>query len=250
MSSPSSSGIRKPRFVSPSPTPPPLSPPSSLLLSTPQELSDLILDNDMIDPINDALDPVSTALAHLNHYSLVSYNLRRIEEDLHRHYDERRRIFDHLRHDESFSTKMKPVFEKHRAKQRRSRKPYTCFNVKTTRRSPSPPPVASTSSKNNTSSSSSDYATVLDIINSYIPLGSVDNPIDVDIPIIKVCRRCGQEGHKKIDCDTKIRSFDHCDTCDWLGRAQNLCDHYDVTPVDMIRLFGRPGVQIDIDDSD
>jgi len=53
------------------------------------------------------------------------------------------------------------------------------------------------------------------------------------------CERCGIIGHDTRDCDTPIRSFTHCDTCQWLGRRQRLCDHYDMSPADFNRLRGR-----------
>ena len=52
------------------------------------------------------------------------------------------------------------------------------------------------------------------------------------------CGRCGIIGHDERDCDTPIRSFTHCYTCQWLGRRQRLCEHHDMSPVDFRRLRG------------
>lgn len=52
------------------------------------------------------------------------------------------------------------------------------------------------------------------------------------------CERCRQWGHEKPNCDTKIRSFSHCDICEWLKKPQRLCEHYDLSPVDVKTLRG------------
>jgi hypothetical protein len=97
------------------------------------------------------------------------------------------------------------------------------------------------------------------IIGSNATPGSSANPINVDTlpdpPLFNeadafqtlaetkracngMCVRCGQRGHYVEDCDTKMRSFDHCDACAWLSIPQHLCYHYDLTPADAKRLCG------------
>ena len=83
------------------------------------------------------------------------------------------------------------------------------------------------------------------------PSGSQHDPIDVDAinenaydnktqPEFKpTCKRCGKFGHEKANCDMLMRSFVHCNICEWMGRQQRYCDHYDLSPVAAQRLRGN-----------
>lgn len=62
-------------------------------------------------------------------------------------------------------------------------------------------------------------------------------PIDETPPL---CARCHIPGHDLFDCDTPIRSFTHCESCEWLGRPQENCNHFDVPPRFVTR-FQFPG---------
>jgi hypothetical protein len=44
------------------------------------------------------------------------------------------------------------------------------------------------------------------------------------------CQRCNQTGHCREDCETPMKSVDHCTTCDWKGNPQENCQHVDVSP--------------------
>jgi hypothetical protein len=63
--------------------------------------------------------------------------------------------------------------------------------------------------------------------------------VDERKPPQPTCKRCGQTGHLRPDCDTRIRSFTHCDICNWMGQKQMLCDHYDISPVGFRKLRGN-----------
>lgn len=239
---------------------------NDLLPLSPSELSDMTLDNRMVTPLNDVFDNDNPDAAHLRHYSYISLNIERLKNELDRHDEERRELFDHMRNSEDFQSRIQPVLNDYRRLTRRSgfspqaNQP----NAKKLRRPSTPyrpfPPSSKTSSKGSSRSA-----------RSFLSAGSSsDNPIDVDnLKTVKKprfdpqifeiregqrhptsnkghltktfetsCKRCGQSGHVKADCDTKIRSFNHCDTCEWLDRPQRLCEHYDVSPVDLKTLLG------------
>ena len=42
-----------------------------------------------------------------------------------------------------------------------------------------------------------------------------------------VCARCNQQGHQREDCDTPMRSFQHCPICAWTKQAS--CTHVDTS---------------------
>lgn len=224
---------------------------SSTAPLSPSELAALMLDPTMENSINRTFAAVPSLNASLRHFHYVCENIERIEKALARHYDERDELFDHMLESQPFQDSVQPLVHDYRHRSRNVR-----FNqgrqptVKKPRfrsqpyRKPTPFP--------STTSSSSGSSSIL----SYETAGSSTNPINVDaideetLIIIRPrdeslrpqfhpqCERCGRYGHEKPDCDTKMRSFNFCDICEWLGRRQRLCDHYDVTPMDIRRLRG------------
>jgi hypothetical protein len=220
----SSSTPRRVRIASP-PSPPIPSPSSRQTASAHNftsipELSRLVTEPFMYDQVNGALDERSTSLIHLNHFCYITDTISRLEEELERQRTEHRNVYGHLTNDAYFRAKFRPLIDdfRKRTKPKTIKKPYT----RPPARYRSPPPfIPSSSSSSDNTSSSSKYDTAEEL--SYPPFGlpgSSTNPILVDAPTRVVCRRCGQVGHRKIDCDTPMRSFTHCHTCHWRNRPQ------------------------------
>ena len=143
-----------------------------------------------------------------------------------------------MMNDIDFTENLTPVVHTYRRNRRQQ--------ARQTRRPSTPyrPPPKSPSSSNTSRPSSNRSPTGAP--------GTSQNPIDVDDdfnngtlanrpyvrsesnrPRIKPkCERCGQHGHEKEDCGTPICSLRWCPHCQWKGKAQELCDHVDMSPAD------------------
>lgn len=236
----------------------------SSVLPSPFELNNMVLHDQTVIILNETFPNDTTSSAHLRHYSFVSQNIQRLKHTLDQYYQEQNELFEHMMANDQFRTALQPIVHHHRRRTRASRfNPYTERPLSSRshiqRRAPTPHPPSSSSSSKSLSSKSSSNESVL----SYYTTGTKQNPINVDISIQKpmttgtsnvderkppqpTCKRCGQTGHLRPDCDTRIRSFTHCDICDWMGRKQMLCDHYDISPVGFRKLRGN----IPFDDND
>jgi hypothetical protein len=224
---------------------------SSALPSDPNELSDLILEDPMVELINQAFSDDFTAAAHLRHYSFVSLSLKRLQTEISRHYEEQQELFDHMMNEEDFRDKLQPIIRAHR-RRIRANHPYHRQSVPLRVPTPLPPPSYSPST--------SQPSTIdgLPNVNPY-QLGSSQNPIEVESdseneryekfaqtyrrefsPRFRpTCERCGLLGHNTSECDTPLRTFTHCSLCEWQGRKQRLCKHVDMSPAAFMRLRGN-----------
>ena len=234
--------------------------------TSPRELSNMILRDDSVEYLNHAFEDDVTGEAHLRHYKYISTNINRLECALDHHKQQQQELFDHMLANKYFRVTIRPVVRQYRQQQQRSgfdphtglplvyrQKPYARL-TKNSRSSPPPHSVSGAQDSPSSSPSQSNHSAESEP-------GSSQNPIDVDadtsrcvrcgeqghtVPncskklLLPTCERCGQFGHEQPDCDTKIRSFLHCHTCEWLGQRQSkYCDHYDMSPVDKRNLRGR-----------
>jgi hypothetical protein len=216
------------------------SPPIHNDLTTPLELEQLVLDATMADLLNhifvDTNDLVGAA--HLRHFQYIALTIHQLEQAMERHIQERRDIFDHLMANDDLRHTLRPVVRTFRQRCRRSHPSYH-------RR-----PNLSQSSSSSSDTSGTYYSPRTSPPAS--PSGSPQNPINVDdipdviIPLPRLpqiatptCTRCRQTGHIRMNCDTRMRSFTHCEICDWRTGEQNNCNHYDISPVDFQRLRGN-----------
>lgn len=252
---------------------------------SPSELSTILFDHSMVELITNVFSDEPRTVDQLRYYSYISQNIVRLEAELDRHHQERDELFDHILYDEATENTMRPVVRTYRRRTRRSGFcPYTRQPLANEiLRTPTPFPPATSSSRSsqnslpstNPSQSSSSGGSSNSAPSPNMQPGSSAYPIDVDAnpqsdihldpitikkPYVRsdedaprfkpTCARCGQFGHEKPNCDTKMRSFDweNCVVCAWRndrptvlhkGLRQRMCDHYDVSPVDIEKLRGN-----------
>jgi hypothetical protein len=246
---------------------------------SPSELSTILFDHSMVELITNVFSDEPRTVDQLRYYSYISQNITRLEAELDRHRQEREELFDHILRDEATEDTMRPIVRTYRRRTRRSGFcPYThqpLANEIIRTPTPFPPATSSSRSSRNPSQSSSSDDSSSSSPSPYMQPGSSEYPINVDAnpqpdihldpitmkkPYVRsdedaprfkpTCARCGQFGHEKPDCDTKMRSFDweNCEICAWRnsgptaltkGLRQRMCDHYDVTPVDIKKLRGN-----------
>jgi hypothetical protein len=96
---------------------------SSALPSDPNELSNLILEDPMVELINQAFSDDFTAAAHLCHYSFISLSLKWLQTEINWHYEEQQELFNHMMNKEDFRDKLQPIICAHR-RQIRANHPY------------------------------------------------------------------------------------------------------------------------------
>lgn len=256
------------------PSSPSPSSPRNTRFTTAFELRHLILDERMGELVNRVFQDDGVSSAYLRHYSFIAQTIARLEYALDQVHEEQNEIYNHLMASPQFRHTLRPVIQTYRQRQRQSNsQPYTHSHRPLNRReSPNSLPSSSSSQP-----SSNDSSTRPPHPSPDAQPGSSINPIDVDADkdndndktkimgttdqygrrlthidgsgppnSESMCERCSQYGHEKSGCNTKIRSFLFCDTCRWLGRQQDNCDHYDLSPVDCRKLRG----DIPYDDSD
>lgn len=245
--------------------------------ATADELSNLVMNDRLTNLIDQVFNDDPASHAHLQHYATVSRNLRRLEYDLDQVREDQNTLFDRLMTCSRFRNAIKPVIRTERRRMRQARfDPYTrrvLTHSTSSSSSISQPSQASFSQSSSSSSRRSFHSTNDNFVGSSsqpIDVDQFDETKTAKKPIIRPlfplpdkcpkceehgheddclqpirrpqfrpqCSRCGQLGHNKPECDTRMRSFAFCDTCEWLGRRQRDCDHYDVTPMDIKRLCG------------
>jgi Zinc knuckle len=226
----------------------------------------------MIPSLNEAFDDDNPDAAHLRHYSYVSSNIERLKEELDRHDEERRKLFDHMKNSEDFQNRMQPVLNDYRRRTRQgSSYPQTSQPTGKKLRRPStpyrplPPPPSNSSGKGSSRSA-----------RSFLSAGnSSDNPIDVDNfktvkkprfdpQIFEIrneyrrstsnkgktvekpmtdewCERCHQQGHHHTECETKTFK-PPCKRCGQTGHVKDDCDTKirSFTHCDTCEWLGRP----------
>jgi len=217
---------------------------------SPNEFSHLSLDPYASRMITNKFRRSSSAVI-LREYQFLSTSIETLENELERHQDERRALYDALFENTKFRRRIRPIVEtyrhrlalKRRGHQLRSRPPTPyATNASSPSSSmhgsnsyPSRPmsPVSQlrypsytinaedavvqmlppTIKKPRYASTSSldSYHTAID----ELPGTTATNPIIVTDD--ERCGRCGQCGHVYEDCDTRIRSFnpDNCEICKW-----------------------------------
>ena len=227
---------------------------------TSDELPHLLVDPDTLYLVarNFASHPTSTAT--LRHYRFLSLSIDRLELDLERHRLEQQAIFSYLMESRTFRTKIQPIVDEYRRKahlhrDRRSSYPSTLpsFNnhvhsLPTVDDIPqeTTPDEFSRSSCSSSTSRQPGIDEEIKMLGGMTNIvfddegmeGSKSNPIIVyDEPknsggLIRndkdVCARCNQQGHQQEDCDTPMRSFQHCPICAWTKQAS--CTHVDASP--------------------
>lgn len=214
-------------------------------LTNPLELDDVVLDDNMVGLLNHIFEHTTDLVgaAHLRHYQYIARTIQQLEQTMERHIQERRSIFDYMMANDDLRRTLRPVVRTYRRRTRRNQHSY--------RRPTNPSPLSSNSDETGTYYSQ----------NSGPPSsssGSEQDPINVDnIPDVPplprlpqvatpTCTRCRQTGHIRMNCDTLMRSFTHCEICDWRTGQQDNCHHYDMSPVDFQRLRGT--IPYDISD--
>lgn len=133
---------------------------------SPQELSHLLTDPNLLQTISRTFAQKRTTTAVLRYYNFLSSSIAALEEELERHQQERETIYDHLFESRSFTNRLQPIVSEYRhrrALHRRGFHPYGQFST------PSPP---NTTSPANQSPSTEEFHTQL----SPQPSGSI-NPL-------------------------------------------------------------------------
>jgi hypothetical protein len=205
------------------------------------ELSHLLVDPDMLYRISRTFASHPTSTTTLRYYRFLSLSIDRLELDLERHRLEQQALFTHLMDCRTFRTLINPTVQEYR--QRAHFHPYE--------RSPSP--LAPPSSNNHVDpprASTSHHVDINEEVNRLLsetnivfddkePANGHQNGIVQGVPGSKwnpivirddkdVCARCNQKGHQWEDCDTPMRSFQHCAICAWTKQAE--CNHVDASP--------------------
>jgi len=243
---------------------------SSSLPPTPAEFSRLMGDDTMVDILNQTFDDDVATKAILRHLGFLTSSITHLEQELARHVAERQEVFDHLMVDGRTRVRLQPVMITFRRRARRARfHPYTRSPASSHRRStPHPRTDPSTSSTRTTtrqqtdsppqsSSTTSSVEALVAYYHNSLPGASIDNPIDLaaaeeeedwlrrynerergEPRFQPVCERCGRIGHEREDCDTPMRTFEHCDVCEWRRVRQRDCPHVDASPVYLRQLRG------------
>jgi len=130
---------------------------------SPQELSHLLTDPDLLQTISRSFAQKRTTTAVLRYYNFLSSSIAALEEELERHQQERETIYDYLFESRSFTNRLQPIVSEYRhrrALHRRGFHPYSQLST------PSPPNASSS----NQSPSTEEFHTQL----SPQPSGSID----------------------------------------------------------------------------
>ena len=217
------------------------------------ELGHIVMDDVLVNQINKILNNTNnvTTATHLRHFGFIVTTITCLEYTLDQCQEEKLEIFTHMMENEQFQNALCPVFQDHQQwTQQSGFHPYT-------RRPLTPKPRSPPSSK-----SSSDSSSLLKYDTADNTPGSPQNPIDVNQfdqqaydnknfqemldktrmpPQFKLtCKQCNQIGHEKPDCDTPIRSFIHCNMCEFFNQKQSMyCEHYNLSPIAFRRLQGN-----------
>ena len=112
---------------------------------TPQGLSVLIANPDMVQALHDTFPTGSTINADLQNYSFISETIEILEKELERHQQQRERIFNHLTNNWDFHHGMRPILATYEC--RTSYLPYHPYTH-------TPSPHSSSSNLNNEPTSS------------------------------------------------------------------------------------------------
>lgn len=222
--------------------------PSAFIYPSSSELSDIVLNHDMVDLLNEQIESTQdiTMAAQLRHYSFLSESIERLNRELTRHANEQIGLFEHMMDSEGFRGQIRPIVLAYRQQQRQGLRQ----QARNLRRRPAAPySSTTTSSRSSKSSGSSKRSGSIPSSTGSDPSGSLQNPINVDEFLDNMidnlfkrtlsCDRCGNPGHTRIACNQPIRSFLICETCKWKGTAQKDCDHYDISPVMAKKLRGN-----------
>lgn len=206
----------------------------------------------MVEILNALYDNDYTSSALLRHYGWVTNTITRLEEEIERHREELHENHEYMMGNPRFQATIQPVVMTFRRKTRKTRplpyqRPPTDPSTSSTRRrsppfpivndplkrSPTPFPIVEQISRPPSPRLSSSTESLLSYYTA--PEESLgtrkDNPINVDEiedGTLTICSRCYSIGHLREDCDTPMRSFDHCEICAWT--KQEICDHVDVSP--------------------
>lgn len=229
--------------------------------TSPIEFTHVISDDRIVTLLNRVFDNDLVGSAYLRHFAYITTNIHRIRYELDQHEQERDEIFNHMMRDGPFRDTVRPVVNTYRRRTRRSGlHPYTRLplNNGPLSRGPSPFPSNSSTTAPSQPSLSGVSTTSYYSVQESQP-GTSANPIDVDAAVddddeaktVKKpytratrqflrpeppCKRCGQVGHKKPDCDTPMRSSTHCYPCEWKRQSQDQCNHYDISPAELKKL--------------
>ena len=197
-----------------------------------QELTELCNDENIHPLLDQAFTKGHVSTANLRQFSFVSNAIKKMEKELQRFKLEQLTLFDELMDSQHFVRNMSPVLRHHRRPRPRNH-PYQRHSS-----SPSSSPRSVRILPEEVDAlhlppNSESPATTTDSLPSYYTAleepGTRRNPIVVESEDDEeVCTRCHQPGHVRRRCNTLMRSFTNCLTCEWTN--QQNCDHYDVTP--------------------
>ena len=118
---------------------------STVATLTPQGLSVLIANPDMVQALHDVFPTGSTVNANLQNYSFITETIEILEKELEWHQHQQEWIFDHLTNSQDFHHGMRPILATYKCRTSYSSyHPYTCI----------PSPHSSSSNLNNEPTSS------------------------------------------------------------------------------------------------
>ena len=130
---------------------------------SPQELSHLLTDPNLLETISKSFAQKRTTTAVLRYYNFLSSSIAGLEEELERHQQERETIYDYLFESRSFTNRLKPIVSEYRHRRALHRRGFHPYGQLQT---PSPPNI----SPANQSPSTEGFHTQL----SPQPSGSID----------------------------------------------------------------------------
>ena len=103
---------------------------------SPQELSHILTDPDLLQTISRKFAQKRTTTAVLRYYNFLSSSIATLEEELERHQQERETIYDHLFESQSFTNRLQPIVSEYRHRRALHRRGFHPYGQM---RSPSPP---------------------------------------------------------------------------------------------------------------
>lgn len=81
---------------------------------SPHELFRIILDNPSIETLNQTFGGDFTALSYLRHYMFISKGLKQLEDELDRHCQEQKEVFDNMMESSDFRKELRPIVTAYR----------------------------------------------------------------------------------------------------------------------------------------
>ena len=149
----------------------------SSILPTSTELSSILQDDPMVTILNEVFDDDPTARHCFRYFGFLTTSIDRMQQELYRHEEELREIFDYIMTDRQIRTCLQPITIAHRRLTRRNRShPYT---RRPSTSSPSSSSNTEAQQRNSPSQSSSSTEALLAYYSNNLPGTSVDDPIDL-----------------------------------------------------------------------